>query len=115
MRAAEDPELLVRLAREGIALNVCLTSNLVLLYPSIDVHPLRKLLEAGVRVTVNTDDPVLLDVTQSSEWAKVASLCEWTRRDAAAAARSAIDAAFCDSGRKSELHEELNAYLSRDM
>ncbi|WP_229263615.1 adenosine deaminase [Cohnella cholangitidis] len=111
VRAAEDPELLARLAREGIALNVCLTSNLVLLYPSIDLHPLRKLLEAGVRVTVNTDDPALLDVTQGSEWAKVASLCEWTRRDAAAAARRAIDAAFCDEGRKRELHLELDSYL----
>jgi adenosine deaminase len=110
VRAAEDPELLVRLASEEIALNVCLTSNLVLLYPSIERHPLRKLVEAGVRVTINTDDPELLGITLTSEWAKVASLCGWTREDVVAATRRAIDAAFCDEARKRELRVELDSY-----
>jgi adenosine deaminase len=111
VRAAEDPKLLARLAREEIVLNVCLTSNLVLLYPSIELHPLRKLLEAGVHATVNTDDPELLGITLTSEWAKVASLCGWTREDAVATTRRAIDAAFCDEAKKRELRVELESYL----
>lgn len=113
VRAAEDPELLIRLASEGIPLNVCLTSNLVLLYPSIENHPLRRLLEAGVRVTVNTDDPELLGISLTSEWEKIGSLCGWTREHAVSASRHAIDAAFCDERRKRELHEQLTAFLNR--
>jgi adenosine deaminase len=109
----EDLDLLIRLASEGIPLNVCLTSNLVLLYPSIADHPLRRLLEAGVRITVNTDDPELLGISLTSEWGKVCSLCEWTREHAVSASRHAIEAAFCDERRKRELHEQLTAFLYR--
>lgn len=110
VRAAEDQELLQRLAEEHIVLNVCLTSNLNLLYPSIELHPLRKLLEGGVRVTVNTDDPELLHINLNEEWAKVAAYCGWTQEDALAVAGYAIDAAFCDESKKRELREQLESY-----
>jgi adenosine deaminase len=58
IRSVEDPTLLQRLAADGTALTVCPLSNVRLrCVPDIARHPLPTLLEAGVRVTVNSDDP----------------------------------------------------------
>ena len=60
VRAVEDPELIVRLAAEGVVLDVCPTSNVELfVVPEIGAHPLPFLLEAGVRCSINGDDPLL--------------------------------------------------------
>jgi adenosine deaminase len=60
VRAIEDPELVKRLADSDIVLDVCPTSNLQLsVYPSLADHPLPRLLDAGVRCSINGDDPLL--------------------------------------------------------
>ncbi|WP_432562972.1 adenosine deaminase [Kineococcus sp. SYSU DK003] len=60
VRAVEDPELVRRLAAEGVVLDVCPTSNVELwVVPEIGAHPLPALLEAGVRCSINGDDPLL--------------------------------------------------------
>jgi adenosine deaminase len=60
VRAVEDPELLTRLADEGVCLDVCPTSNVALaVYPSLDDHPLPELIKAGVMCSINADDPLL--------------------------------------------------------
>jgi adenosine deaminase len=60
VRAVEDPELVARLADSDICLDVCPTSNLLLaVYPSIAEHPLPELIAAGVRCSLNADDPLL--------------------------------------------------------
>jgi adenosine deaminase len=60
VRAVEDPSLLARLAAEGVVLDVCPTSNVALgVVESLSAHPLPKLLHAGVRCTLNADDPLL--------------------------------------------------------
>ena len=59
VRAAEDPALLERLAAEEVCLDVCPTSNVQLrVVSSYTEHPLRKLLDAGVQVSLNADDPL---------------------------------------------------------
>jgi len=59
VRAAEDPALLERLAAEEVCLDVCPTSNVQLrVVESYADHPLRKLLDAGVQVSLNADDPL---------------------------------------------------------
>jgi adenosine deaminase len=61
VRAAEDASLVARLADEGITLDVCPRSNLQLgVYPSFEVHPLRVLLEAGVPLSLNADNPLFV-------------------------------------------------------
>lgn len=68
VRAVEDPALVALLAERGVVLDTCPTSNVCLgVCPSIDAHPLRRLHEAGVSVTVNTDDPTLFGNTLSDE------------------------------------------------
>jgi adenosine deaminase len=60
VRAFEDPELVARIADEGICLDVCPTSNVMLsVVPELSAHPLRQLIEAGVRCSLNGDDPLL--------------------------------------------------------
>ena len=60
VRAIEDPELVKRLADEGVCLDVCPSSNVLLsVVPSIEAHPLAALLAAGVRCSLNADDPLL--------------------------------------------------------
>jgi adenosine deaminase len=60
VRAIEDPDLVARLADLGTCLDVCPTSNELLgVVPSLEEHPLPALLEAGVRCSINADDPLL--------------------------------------------------------
>jgi adenosine deaminase len=68
VRAIEDPALLMHLAQAGVALDVCPTSNVRTgLAPSVAAHPIRVLHEAGVRVTVNSDDPLPFATTLTEE------------------------------------------------
>jgi adenosine deaminase len=60
VRSIEDPQLVRRLADEGVCLDVCPTSNIQLgVSPSLEQHPLPALVDAGVRVSLNADDPVI--------------------------------------------------------
>jgi adenosine deaminase len=72
VRAADDPRVLARLADEGITCDVCPTSNLRLgVFPRIELHPLMEMIEAGVPVTLNADDPVDFGVSCAGEYALV--------------------------------------------
>jgi adenosine deaminase len=67
--AAEDPRLLARLAEEDTILCVAPTSNLLTgAVGDVERHPLKRLLDAGVRVTLSADDPVLFGTTTSGEY-----------------------------------------------
>lgn len=68
VRSFEDPALVRRLAEEGVCLEMCPTSNVLTeAVPSIEGHTLRRALEAGVPVCVNTDDPAIFGVTFGGE------------------------------------------------
>ena len=68
VRSIEDPQLVAYLAEHSIALEVNPTSNLRLnIYPTIESHPLRRLYEAGVPITVNSDDPALFNTDLTAE------------------------------------------------
>jgi adenosine deaminase len=113
VRAAEDPALVARLAGTGVPLDVCLTSNLMLgRYESLGAHPIERLLHAGVAVTVNTDDPSLMDTDLTAEFELASAHLGWSVEDAAARVRTAIDAAFCEPERASALHRALDGFLT---
>lgn len=72
VRAIEDEALVERLAAEGITLDVCPWSNVRLgVVPDLAAHPIRRLHERGVRVTVNTDDPTVFGRSLSQELASL--------------------------------------------
>jgi len=69
VRAIEDASLVRYLTEHRIPLEVCPTSNIKLgVYPNLNAHPLRDLYEAGVIVTVNSDDPALFNTTLNREF-----------------------------------------------
>ena len=98
IRAVEDPALLKALVKEGVVCDVCPTSNLRTGAVSRDeVHPLRRMIHAGVWVTLSTDDPGLFGTTLAGEYRRAASWgatgaelarCKATARQAAARTRS---------------------------
>jgi adenosine deaminase len=108
VRAVEDPDLVAYLADSEITLNVCPRSNLTLgLYPDLSEHPLAALRAAGVRVTVNTDDPAPLGLRLESEWAHCAASLGWDLADLRDLARASISASFAPDELKDTLRAEL--------
>jgi len=68
-RAADDPELVEYLRDRQIPLELCLSSNVRTgSIPSLEAHPVRRLFDAGVPITLNTDDPALFETTMSKEF-----------------------------------------------
>jgi adenosine deaminase len=69
IRAVEDPDLLRRLREERIPLEVCITSNVRTgAVASFGAHPVRRLVDAGVIVTLNTDDPGMFGSDLATEF-----------------------------------------------
>ncbi|MBL0900540.1 MAG: adenosine deaminase [Reyranella sp.] len=100
VRSADDPALMAELARRGIFLEVCPGSNIALgLYPDRASHPLHRLIEAGVRVTLNSDDPPFFHTTLGLEY-ELAGLDETELR---AIGRTTIEASFADEANKQRL------------
>ena len=95
VRAIEDPGLVAHLAANRIPLEVCPTSNVRTgVYPSLEAHPVRRLFDAGVPVSVNTDDPTFFGVSLAEELANLRRLdFSWTEigEVAAAAFQMAFD------------------------
>ncbi|MEV0325175.1 adenosine deaminase [Micromonospora echinospora] len=111
--AAQDPELLAHLAQNRIALEVCPTSNLrTRAVASLDEHPLGRLVEAGVLVTINSDDPPMFGTTLNDEYAVAARLLELDAAGVAGLARDAVTAAFLPEGEKRRLTAEIDTYLT---
>ena len=103
VRCAEDPEVLGMVLDGDITLNVCLTSNCTLLYSGLDAHPIKELAAAGVRYTINTDDPETLGVSLCGELMLAADHLDWDLADLIGAQHRAIDAAFCSNSDKQAL------------
>ncbi|KND20236.1 adenosine deaminase [Pannonibacter phragmitetus] len=104
VRAIESPALVDRLAAERIVLEVCPGSNAALgLYPVLRFHPVNLLRRAGVRITLNSDDPPFFRTTLGREYSLTAKTFNWTQEDLRVFTRTAIEAAFCDKATKERL------------
>ncbi|WP_128381459.1 adenosine deaminase [Streptomyces cavernae] len=92
VRAVEDLALVARLAAEGVVLDVCPTSNVALgVVTSLAVHPLPLLLQAGVRCTLNADDPLLFGPGLLEEYESARAAFALTDPQLAAIARTSIE------------------------
>lgn len=109
VRAIENKALVERLAEERIVLEICPGSNVALgLYPVLRFHPINLLRRAGVRVTLNSDDPPFFHTTLGHEYTHTAKTFGWSPEDQRAITRTAIEAAFCDRGTKERLLARLD-------
>ena len=108
VQASDDLALVDRLAEDGVVLEVCPGSNVFLgVYPSLDKHPIEKLRERGVLVTISTDDPPFFHTTMNKEYENLARVFQWDEEDFAALNQVALDAAFCDAATRDRIRERL--------
>ena len=109
VRSAEDPELLKRLAEEKVTLELCPTSNLnTNIFGAMEEYPLPALLDAGVRVTLNTDNLTVSGVTLASEWEKVLDAFRLSRGQILQLQKNAVEASFAPPEVKKWLLAELH-------
>ncbi len=113
VRAVDDPALVARLAREQVALTMCPLSNLHLqVTPDLALHPLKRLLDAGVRVTVNSDDPAYFGGYVAANYAAACEALGLTRNDVVKLARNSLAAAWLPDDRRTALLAELDAFVA---
>lgn len=111
IRCIEDPAVVAELVARAVPLDVCPSSNVLLgVAPSLAAHPLEALRRAGVRVSINTDDPLLFGVDVVGEYLDCATTFSWDRAALRALARVAIESCFAPAPRRSELLAALDGY-----
>src|SRR5262249_17037508 len=109
--AVTDPALLKHLAEHGIPVEVCPTSNIrTRAVPKIASHPLPRLLEAGVPVTLATDDPGMFHTDLNREYLLCHEHFGLGRSELADLSRAGVRAAFCSDSLKSALLAEIDAH-----
>ncbi|WP_079073725.1 adenosine deaminase [Streptomyces sp. Root1310] len=111
--SAQDEKLLAHLAEHRIALEVCPTSNIATrAVRTLDEHPIKEFVRAGVLVTINSDDPPMFGTDLDNEYAVAARLLDLDERGIAALAVNAVDASFLDEAGKARIRAEIDAYTT---
>jgi adenosine deaminase len=113
VRAVEDPELVKRLADSDVVLDVCPTSNLLLsVYPSFAEHPLPQLLDAGIRCSLNGDDPLLFGPVLLHEYEVARSEMGLDDVALASVARASISGAGAPDALKASAMRSIDDWLA---
>jgi aminodeoxyfutalosine deaminase len=109
--SVQDPRLVEYLAERRIPLEVCPTSNIATrAVDRLENHPIRQMYDAGVFVTVNSDDPPMFGTTLNREYEIAARLLDLDERGIADLARNAVQATFLSDQEKAELAREIDTY-----
>ena len=109
--SAQDPELLAHLAEHRIPLEVCPSSNIATrAVATLEEHPITAFRDAGVLITVNSDDPPMFSTTLNREYEIAASLLGLDEQGLRELATAAVDASFADEGFKDGLKAEIAGY-----
>ena len=111
VRALEDKAVLDEIIKKKTVLEICPTSNVLAgIYPSYGAHPLRKLYDAGVKVTLASDDPGLFGNSIGTEYQVAKDHFGFTDFELLDITRTAIKAAFLDERTRSALLEDVEDY-----
>ena len=116
VRAVESPAVVEKIVERGIVLDVCPISNLKLGVEGIGVmaeHPIRALVDAGVRVTLNTDDTFMFGNTLSEEYYALSQELAFTKQELIQVARNGFEAALVDESKRRKLLAELSEFEQR--
>jgi adenosine deaminase len=113
VRSLEDPELVRRLAAERVPLTVCPLSNVKLGgFPRLEDHSLPRMIEAGLMVTINSDDPAYFGGYVAANYSATQTALGFSRDQMVSLAANSIEASFLDVAAKKELRGELTRYAA---
>jgi adenosine deaminase len=113
-RSLEDPALVSRLATQGVTLTVCPLSNLKLcVVDDVADHPLKTMLDAGLRATVNSDDPSYFGGYVNANYRAVADALDLSKAELITLARNSFTGSFLDDAAKARHLAAIEAYSSR--
>ena len=108
VQSSKDPALMQRLAKDRIALTVCPLSNLKLcVFPDLASHNLRHLLDAGLAITINSDDPAYFGGYMNENFIQSFAALDLNAAQAYTLARNSFEAAFIDESEKRRHVERL--------
>jgi len=112
-RAIEDAELVARIAREQIALTMCPLSNLRLrVVDDLARHPLRRMMDKGVRATVNSDDPAYFGGYINQNYLAISRALDLGREEVVAIVRNGINASLMTASEKKKVCADLDRVLA---
>lgn len=110
VRSLEDPTLVAELARRRMPLTVCPLSNLKLcVVEDLADHPMKRLLDAGLCATVNSDDPAYFGGYMNANFVQTVQALDLTREDVVTLARNSIEASFVSEERRADMMAMLEA------
>jgi aminodeoxyfutalosine deaminase len=110
----QDQELIDHLGEHQIPIEVCPTSNIATgVVKDLDQHPIRRMVEAGLLVTVNSDDPPMFGTDLTAEYEVAAELLGLDERGVADLAKNAVRASFLDTEAKHRLTAEIDEYSAQ--
>jgi adenosine deaminase len=113
VRVMEDPRVVDLARQRGIPFEVCLTSNLQTgAVPAQAEHPLKRMLQAGLNVTLNTDDPSISRITLGDEYHLASEIMSLSHFELAACVLKAANAAFLPEAERGQLVVKLGAQLA---
>ncbi|HEY6795001.1 MAG TPA: adenosine deaminase [Kineosporiaceae bacterium] len=114
VRAVERPDVLHRIVDAGIALEVCPASNVALgVYPTMEQVPLRTLVDAGARIALGADDPLLFGPRLALQYQSAREVHGFTDAALAALGRASIEASLAPDVVKRRLLADVDAWLAR--
>ena len=108
VRSIEDINLVKEIIERNIVLEVCPTSNVATkIYENYESHPVKKLFDAGVKITVNSDDPPFFNASIAGEY-EVMSNLGLSDKELVSLTRNALESSFCDQLTKEKLLSKLD-------
>ncbi len=111
-RSLEDEALTERLVHEGMALTVCPLSNYKLAgVTDMTKHPIRTMLEKGLKATVNSDDPAYFGGYMNENYLAITEALDLDKEHLATLARNGFEATFCSREEKDRMLARLDEYL----
>lgn len=113
-RCLDDPNLVKELVKRKIPLTLCPLSNLKLrVIDSMERHPLKKMKEMGLLVTINSDDPAYFGGYINENYSAVQRALKLNQEDIYDLARNSFEASFLESDKKEKIIAKLNAYFDK--
>lgn len=115
VRAVESPELVKRLAEEKIFLTVCPISNLALkVFPDMEHHSIRQLMDAGVPLSINSDDPPFFRGNLNENYEAVVRTFRLRKPELLEIAKNAFICSYAPRGAVNRWTEELERYFEKN-